>query len=333
MDEQVILKKIINVLNQQLNLQATVEVPTIPSLYNATLKININDQPVEFCAIVKNVDRLSIIGSIRRHQPPAANFLLCMPYITREIAAKCKDAGIQFVDTAGNAYIKVPGLYVYIIGQPRQADFGVHGQIKRKSIANLRVIFSLLTQPDLIKGTYMEIMNASGVSLGSVQNVLNDLVHGGFVNTLARNDRRIILTRRLLDEWVNRYAEYRSQLVIQRFSAENPDWWKEYLLPDNAVWGGEVAAAKLTGSLKPAIITVYTAGKPDEIIINNRLRTDANGNVEILNMFWKHTADTSNTNRIAPLLLIYADLMSSLDSRDMEIAKQIYDQYLANIDN
>jgi len=38
-------------------------------------------------------------------EPP----LLVAPYITREIAERCRQLGLPFLDTAGNAYLEAPG--------------------------------------------------------------------------------------------------------------------------------------------------------------------------------------------------------------------------------
>lgn len=61
---------------------------------------------------------------------------------------------------------------------------------------------------------------------------------------------------------------------------------------DGARWGGEVAAAKLTKYLKPATGTIYLepAKARDTLatlVQEHRLRADPQGNVEILDAFWK----------------------------------------------
>jgi len=45
-------------------------------------------------------------------------------------------------------------------------------------------------------------------------------------------------------------------------------------------------ADKLTGYLKPATLTIYLHGKLDRLILEQRLRPDANGEVKILEAFW-----------------------------------------------
>ena len=56
------------------------------------------------------------------------------------------------------------------------------------------------------------------------------------------------------------YAQIlRPKINPRRFTATNPYWWKEVTNIGDyyARWGGEVAAEKLTGYLKPATVTIY----------------------------------------------------------------------------
>lgn len=94
--------------------------------------------------------------------------------------------------------------------------------------------------------------------------------------------------------------------------------------------GGEIAAEKLTGYLKPTRVTLYVDGKPDKLILANRLRPDANGEIELLEAFWTTVEDRPH-NDIAPPLLVYADLMATTDPRNIETAKLIRDHVLAQI--
>jgi len=75
-------------------------------------------------------------------------------------------------------------------------------------------------------------------------------------------------------------------------------------------------------------VTLYVDGKPDRVILANRLRPDVKGEIEIVDAFWA-TDDSRQTDDIAPPLLVYADLMATSDPRNIESAKLIRDRYLA----
>ncbi|OXH90692.1 hypothetical protein CA831_09400, partial [Burkholderia multivorans] len=98
--------------------------------------------------------------------------------------------------------------------------------------------------------------------------------------------------------------------------------------------GGEPAADLLTHDLKPAAITVYTHGPvSNRLLLDARLRADERGDVEILQAFWPPSAALDWRDPalpLAPPLLIYADLVSTGDSRNLAAAEQIHDRYLAH---
>ncbi len=93
-------------------------------------------------------------------------------------------------------------------------------------------------------------------------------------------------------------------------------------------WGGEVAAAKLTKYLKPQTITIYTTpNQLNPILIENRLKKDPEGDVEILNRFWTPLEIWQYEDTVYPIL-IYVDLMATGNQRNIETAKVIYEQYI-----
>ena len=65
-----------------------------------------------------------------------------------------------------------------------------------------------------------------------------------------------------------------------------------------------------------------------EVARNLKLVPSEDGEVEILQKFWKN--DISNT-KVAPALLIYADLINSGYGRNIETAKQILENELSDI--
>ncbi len=101
-------------------------------------------------------------------------------------------------------------------------------------------------------------------------------------------------------------------------------------------WGGEIAAQRLTNYLKPATCTLYIEPKQDDpqpakaltrFVATNRLRADAQGDVEILDAFWNLPANT-NYPDVVPPILAYTDLIATLDPRNIEVAKLIREKYV-----
>ncbi len=62
-------------------------------------------------------------------------------------------------------------------------------------------------------------------------------------------------------------------------------------------------------------------------MIENRLKKDPEGDIEILKRFWTPLEIWQYEERVHPIL-IYADLMATGNQRNIETAKVIYERYL-----
>lgn len=199
------------------------------------------------------------------------------------------------------------------------------------------MIFALLANPELIHAPYREIVDAAGIALGAIGWVFKDLERRGII---TRDDkthgRRLLEPARLLDEWTANYPiKLRPKLNARRFHAPDPNWWQTVKPVElDGWWSGEIAADRMTGILKAATQTLYIA--PDAaqrslqtLVTRHRLRPDPQGPIEILDAFW-NTPRSERRPDLAPPVLVYADLMASLDSRNLAVAKMIREQEIIN---
>jgi hypothetical protein len=138
--------------------------------------------------------------------------------------------------------------------------------------------------------------------------------------------------RRLGDAWAVSYPlRLRPNLVVGRFQAPSPEWWRTAdLVPCGALWSGEVAAAMLTQEYGPATATLYASGDPKAIVGRFRLKSDPAGLVEILKTFWDPSGLEPVDTRVVPPLVAYADLLNLGDARAAEAAGWINERYLAS---
>lgn len=307
-------------------------------LDDAMIEIHANGQCYPYVAEIRCIDRFAILGEIKQHyaqQPP----LLVAPHISTETAEKCRQLDLQFIDASGNTYLHGPGLYVFVKGQrpTEKRGFLMTGQEGKRAgtAAHLRVIFALLYMPELLNAPYRKIAQAAGVALGTIGQVFDDLANRGILTGGKRRGGRVMLARsKLCDEWTTNYPiTLRPKLNPRRFKAPTPDWWKTIdLTRYNAQWGAEVAVEKLTGHLRPSTATLYLHTEQGQqaltqLVAENRLRPDREGNIEVLDAFWTVQGVASNA-QTAPPLLVYADLLATLDPRNLEAAKLIHDRYL-----
>jgi len=147
---------------------------------------------------------------------------------------------------------------------------------------------------------------------------------------MGKRGRRLIQKEGLLNRWVTTYPEQlRPKKLLGRYKATNLNWWKNAGLETfQAYWGGEIAAAILTEYLQPHIVTIYTREPLGELFLKNRIRKEPNGDIEILEAFWKFEFNWQHHNLVHPIL-IYADLLATGDERNIETAEIIYERKLA----
>jgi len=258
--------------------------------------------------------------------------LLIAKYVNAQMAEQLRQDGIEFIDTAGNAFINQPPLYIFVRGN-RLPEVAEKARLKRAfKTAGLRMIYAFLCNPGLENKTYREIAAVTDVALGTVNWIMKELKNLGFLLDMGKRGQKLIQKENLLQRWVTAYPEQlRPKLILGRFRGEFGWWQQKRLDPLKAQWGGEIAAARLTQYLQPEIITIYTTTQElNQILIENRLRKDPTGDVEILERFWKPVEIWQYEDLVHPVL-IYADLLATGSQRNIETAKMIYEQHIIRL--
>lgn len=257
--------------------------------------------------------------------------LFVTSYVSPPMADRLKERGIFFLDAAGNGYFTDPHFFYFVKGNKPETPPLASQPRRAFQVAGLKVIYVLLCQPGLEKRPYREIAAAAGVALGSVNRILLDLRQLGYLADRGKSSRQLVRKEDLAKRWVTAYPEQlRPKLRLGCYRADDAAWWRKVRIGNyGALWGGEIAAAELTGSLKPAQVTIYSPERPDKLLLDYRLRKDESGPVEILQTFWPPiTADMEPPTMVHPLL-VYADLLASGFGRNLEIAQTIWEQELA----
>lgn len=301
--------------------------------FDAGIEIEAQGRKHQFAVKAKLGVRAELLTQIKalwpREQQP--RLLLVAPYITKYLAEKCREIQLPFLDTAGNAYLEDGDLFVYVTGQKKPQHLAPAQTNRTNTAAGLRVLFALLCRPRLLNAPYRELATTARVALGTIGPVIKDLETRKLIATFGTTlpKRRLLDAKALLQEWVTFYpATLRPKLQPRRFRAQNRDWAETDLTRFDAYWGGEVAADRLTHYLKPEMLTIYTRHNPTKLITEFRLRADVNGDVEILDAFWNQNL-IQGTRDLVPPILAYADLMTTTDARNLEVAKLIYEQHIA----
>ncbi|SHH40507.1 type IV toxin-antitoxin system AbiEi family antitoxin [Massilia sp. CF038] len=303
--------------------------PDLQRRHDAEIDLFVQGEPRRYAVECKTfVDRRDVAQQVKQQLKSVATpGLLITSYLSKEMAAYCRDIDLQFIDTHGNAFLKGPGLLVYVTGERRETGAKPGRSTGAvTTVAGLRVAFTLLTSSGMVAAPYREIASKAGVSLGAVSNAVEDLERRGYVISGGAGKRRALLEpEKLLEEWTLNYPiQLRPKLNGRRYSVPSTDWWKDAQLDmSGAVWGGEVAAHHLTGYLKPATQTIYVAPAArgawlKGLVTTYRAKPDPNGSLEVLDKFWGEGLESGPG--IAPFALVYADLLASLDPRSAETA-------------
>lgn len=296
---------------------------------DALIRVRYGDQEILYAVEVKRGLRPATLGAVlhqlERLGQPA---LLVTNYVTPPLADALKERGIAFLDAAGNAYLSHPPLLVWVKGQrPKETLITANVTTRTFNPSGLQVIFPLLCHPEWADRPYREIAQRAGVAHGTVGWVLAELPKLGFMAEVG-GKRRLLQPERLLQQWVEAYARtLRPRLLLGRFHTDLLDWYKT-LDPGKYgfLLGGEPAAARLTHHLRPGTVTLYGQKVEPRLLLDQRLRPDPQGKVEILTRFWKFDNDDP---LVTPLPLVYADLLAIGDARCLETAKLLYADIIA----
>lgn len=333
--EHEVVKQILEIFQRNTSLLAQELPPTDKEGFapDTVIAITAGSETWRFLALVKpNIIPAFIGATIGRLTPILPKGLLLTRYVPPTLAEILREKGVQFLDAAGNAYLNTPPLFVFIKGNRRPTAVAVVKTKRAFHASGLQVLFALLLRPALIATPYREIARAADVALGTVGWVMRDLKELGYLIDMGPRGRRLTRKAELLDRWVTAYPDQlRPKLMIGRFSATTPNRQAESgkLELLGACWGGEPAAARMTGHLKSQDDTIYTWQDVNKLVLQNKMRKDPQGNIEILKAFWGEAMQEEHGRDLAPPLVVYADLLATADPRNIETAKIIYEQKIA----
>ena len=149
------------------------------------------------------------LGIVKNRLDRLDNIPLLITLIANnEITELLKNLGINFIDTAGNANINVPPLYINIKGQKLTANKNVIGENAGIfQTAGLQIIFTLLCNPRLERNPFREIAEMANVAVGTVHVTMKQLEKHGFLITDEIQGKKLVNKKKLLKEWTLGYPE------------------------------------------------------------------------------------------------------------------------------
>jgi len=209
------------------------------------------------------------------------------PYISPKAAAVCKEAGIGYLDLAGNCLLSFETVFVHREGKP-------NSRVQRRELRSLysskaeRILRVLLSRPQQSWKTET-LAEAAQVSFGQVSNVKKLLADREW---LAPNGSGMRLNKpdAVLDEWAAQYRFRRNQAVDYYALAGVSEC--EYQLAEACQRQGMrygltafSGAARLAPAVRYQRAVAYVDGDPDSL-------TDSLG--------WKRVTSGSNISLLVP---------------------------------
>lgn len=279
---------------------------------------------VQAWAPQQNFDALA--ARVRGLSPGA---VLLADFVNPVMADKFRRRGIQFVDMAGNIYFRSEGLQVFHRRRPdvRPGKKRVKGRAFNP--AGLKLLHAFFNRPALLAMPYRDIADSVGVALGGIGPVMEDLRQSGYLDAVE-GERRLRNRKRLFERWVEAYLEkLRPRMLLGRYRSAHADWWKSLDVSRyQALWGGEVVIARQTPFMRLEQSTVYLQGGDAGALIEAAgLEADEDGDVMLVQAFWRQVLPGDEVDP----LIVYADLVDSIDPGHWEVAKTFYGEAVTDL--
>jgi Transcriptional regulator, AbiEi antitoxin, Type IV TA system len=272
-----------------------------------------------------------ILAVARMREPQYG--LLGAPYVGPETQKICKEAGVGFIDLAGNCRLVFDKIFIERRGfpKPKAERRPLRSLFAPKASRILRVLFDGPKQPWQVQ----RLAREAQVSLGLAAKVKQRLLDLEY----AREERRGIQLAKpeeLLSAWVAALAS-RKRITVGAYAAGDPPQIEETLRAYCATNDTRYALTQFSGAARVAPFTPYTRGaayvEADPASLVGKLGwkiVDSGANFTLPWPFDEgvfYGARTIGQDRIVSDVQLYLDLMES-KGRGEEAAVAILEQKL-----
>jgi hypothetical protein len=244
-------------------------------------------------------------------------------HVNTKTADAFRRARVQFLDSAGNAWIQFGDVLIDIRGRiSTEPDPTSHPHRAAGDLFSSRrsqVIMALLAWPDLWTRPQRELAEAAGVSLGQANKTLALLKQAG--RGPGRPKREEVS---LLDMWAAAFPARLGQRLYLGSYQGDITWRPSRDELDPPAVSGESAVPEL---LRPGSLTLYLRELDPNLALRQRWRADGAPNIVVRRKFWRHPRwnTSSSDDGVAPWPIVCADLLASDDPRVRAVAREVRD--------
>jgi hypothetical protein len=280
-------------------------------------------------------------NTYRKQGGKSRGLLLLADYVNTSLGHQLKEAGINFIDTAGNLFLRQePGLHLYVEGKkPRNSVKERPTRLFQPS--GLTLLFGLLVAPESVNWSYRELARANGVALGTVDWIMRDLREQGYVEPVGKDRLQLTRKNQLLDRWVDGYAtRLRPKILVGEFVDPTSDLegvvkaFEAYAVEQHMHWAltGGFGAFELLHHYRGQILSIFVEKwMPETALAALHVLPHKGGDVKILRTFSPgvfKSLDGQTGYPVAHPLLVYAELLYHDGDRELETARQLYTTFL-----
>ncbi|GAL81032.1 hypothetical protein JCM19274_2206 [Algibacter lectus] len=183
--------------------------------YDALLRIKNEQFIVEAKKTVRTSNQGLILSKLEEAKYNSNRpIILIAEYISKKATEELKERGINYMDTAGNAFIKCRELIIFIEGQKKAKKEKIN-QSRAFQEAGLKIVFQLLYKPENLQYSYRRIAEKADVSIGSVSNVMAELEDLNYL--LKTGDKRVLKNKNeLLERWIVDYNQVLRPRIMRK---------------------------------------------------------------------------------------------------------------------
>lgn len=267
--------------------------------------------------------RFDPVGVSTAWQPLA----VAAAFAAEELAELDRRTG-SYLDGRGNAQLVLDG-QVVLYARPKSSERRRVQQNRSAhrpsgalvlNRASHQVAFALLCEPLLAQESLRGLAAASGVSLGTVQQAVEDLTEAGHLF-----EGRLVRAGSLLDTWADAYGRLILKPLLDRpFFAVGPEWWRQPLRDpqEEMLLGGAAGAAHLLSNFRVTDGLLYVSDPKTAVRTLRLSRTPSDYQVTLRDRFWGRALPAAQPG-LVPSVLLYGDLLRDGDARSQQLAEEL----------
>jgi len=178
--------------------------------------------------------------------------VLCSQHISERSARFCEEAGIGYIDLAGNCRLAAPGLFVLVTGRSNPEP-DTRSAVNAFAAKSSRVARMMLAEPArtwFVK----ELAEQAGVSIGLVSKVKQALLGDALIEEVA-GLLKLRDPAQMLDAWAKRYAT--GAEVIPAYVMSSPDQIEHDIARSSSEHGYQYVVTGLAAAWRYAPMVRY----------------------------------------------------------------------------